>query len=98
VLVKLRTEAELDLVDAAAFYNSRSDGVGDSFLDYMGEQLAGLSESAEVHLQMHGCHRKFVKRFPYTNYYLLHDGIVDIVAILHQRRGQRYVGKRLNDL
>lgn len=93
--IKLRIEAERDLGDAAVFYNSRSDGVGDAYLDYMKAELAALTETAGIHREMHGCHRKLVKRFPYAIYYLVHQDVVDVVAVLHQRRGRQYVKSRL---
>lgn len=96
--VKIRAEAERDLGDAAIYYNSRSNGVGDEFLDTMNEELAALSETADVHREMHGCHRKLVQRFPYAIYYLVHEDIADVVAVLHQRRGAQYLKRRLAGL
>ncbi len=96
--VKIRMEAERDLGDAAVFYNSRSNGVGDAYLDYMNEELAALSETAGTHRKTQGCHRKLVKRFPYAIYYLVQENIVEVVAVLNQRRGPQYVKQRLTDL
>ena len=96
--VKIRMEVERDLGEAAVFYNSRSNGVGDAYLAYMNEELAALSETAGIHREIHGCHRKLVKRFPYAIYYLVHAEVVDVVAVLHQRRGLQYVERRLTDL
>jgi plasmid stabilization system protein ParE len=97
VQIKIRVEAERDLGDAAIYYNSRSDGVGDNYLECMMGELNALLNTAGTHREMHGCFRKLIKRFPYAVYYLVHDDTVDVVAVLHQRRGHQYIRQRLTE-
>lgn len=96
--VRVRIEAERDLEDAAVFYNSRTAGVGDLYLEYMTAELVALASTAGIHRKIHHCHRKLVMRFPYAIYYLFQEDLVEVVAVLHQRRGKFYVDQRLAGL
>lgn len=93
--VKIRFEAQIDLEDSVVFYNSKTPKVGDIFLGYMTEKIAALTNSAGIHKTIHNCHRKILKKFPYAIYYVIHDDIVEVVAVLHQRRGMNFVKSRL---
>lgn len=95
MLVRIRVEAQLDLEDAAAFYNCRTPGVGDAFLEHMNIQFDELLKTAGIHRTVHNCHRKLVTKFPYAIYYLIVDDIAEIVAVFHPRRDSRVFRKRL---
>ena len=64
--VELRTEARIDVVDGAEFYDNVSPGLGERFLDCLREDLALLSSTAGIHELYRGFHRSLAKRFPFA--------------------------------
>ena len=64
--VELRVEARNDLVEASAFYDAQSDGLGDYFIDRLFSDLGKLESEAGIHEIVYGLHRKLSKRFPFA--------------------------------
>jgi plasmid stabilization system protein ParE len=84
--VELRTEARNDIFEAASFYETQREGLGDEFIESVFADLDILEQQAGVHRTINGCHRKLTTRFPYGIYYLVDNPIVDVVAILDCRQ------------
>jgi len=95
MLVKLRDEAIDDLADGAYFYDRKSEGVGDHFLDCLNSDLKVLEDTAGIHETAYGFHRKLAKRFPFAIYYQLAGERVDVVAILDCRLKPETISLRL---
>ena len=93
--VELRDEAREDLVDSAAFYAEQSAGLDDHFLECIRTDLNRLEATAGVHEVYRGFHRSLCKRFPFAIYYLMADGLVDVVAILDCRQNPDFTVSRL---
>lgn len=87
VEVRLRPEAERDLVDAATWYEERRPGLGRQFLD---EARAVLSSISEAPLAYHVVHRSarraLMRRFPFGIFYLVEPDQVVVIGILHGSR------------
>lgn len=88
--VRLRPEAEQDLVDAAVWYEERRQGLGREFLD---EVLTMLSSIAKIPLMYPNVHRNtrraVIHRFPFSVYFRMEDTAIVIVAVLHGSRNPR---------
>ena len=95
MLVVLRDEASQDLLDGAWFYDQRSSGVGDYFLDCLKIDLFNLEETAGIHEIAYGYHRKLAKKFPFAIYYQVADELVDVVAVLDCRFDTKTISSRL---
>ena len=93
--VELRTEARIDLVNGAEFYNNISHRLGERFLDCVREDLALLKSTAGIHELYRGFHRTLVKRFPFAIYYLVKSDVVDVVAVLDCRVAPESTDERL---
>jgi plasmid stabilization system protein ParE len=82
-----RLQAQLDVEDAALWYESQQPGLGLRFLDeldyVMKRIIASPSQFPEVHPRIR---RGLVKRFPYSVYFSASDEQVEVVAVLHQHR------------
>jgi plasmid stabilization system protein ParE len=83
----IRPEAQLDLDEAAFWYDDQKPGLG----ELLTEELAILLERITDHpLQFpqigQDVHRGLLHRFPYAVYFLLADESVVILALLHQHR------------
>lgn len=85
--VRLRPEAERDLLDAASWYEEHQRGLGQQFLD---EALAAFSAIAERPFLYPSVHRNtrrsLIHRFPFGVYYRVEVAVVVVVAIIHGSR------------
>ena len=93
--VRLRPEAERDLLDAASWYEEQQSGLGHQFLD---ESLATFSTIAERPFLYPSVHRNtrraLIHRFPFGVYYRVGGAIVVVVAIMHGSRDPQNWKKR----
>ena len=85
--VRLRPEAELDLADAAFWYEAQQSDLGRQFL---GEALAiftALAESPQLHPVVHRkTRRALLRRFPFGVYYRIETTAIVVVAVMHGSR------------
>jgi hypothetical protein len=64
--IRLRDEAELDLGDAASWYESQIPGLGGEFLDTVLEMLTSIEQSPMSYPVVHrNTHRAVLPRFPF---------------------------------
>ncbi|WP_018175994.1 MULTISPECIES: type II toxin-antitoxin system RelE/ParE family toxin [unclassified Thioalkalivibrio] len=96
-LIELLDAAEEDLARGAAFYTSRSPGLGEYFLDALFSDIDSLLLYAGVHEQHHGFHRLLSRRFPFAIYYRVDDEIIRVYAILDCRQAPGHLATRLSD-
>jgi plasmid stabilization system protein ParE len=76
-----------DLEDAGLFYEAREIGLGERFLDDVDRLLLQIQENpARFPAVGRGVRRGLVKSFPYAIYFLIDDGSIVVVGILHQHR------------
>ena len=89
--LRLRAEAELDLADAALWYEEQRSGLGHQFLD---EVLAAFSMIADTPLTYQVVHRRtrraLVHRFPFGIYYRVETSVIVVVAVMHGSRNPRH--------
>jgi plasmid stabilization system protein ParE len=83
----LRDDAELDVIDAVAWYEGQRPGLGTELLL---ELDAVMERIIEMPFQFPdikgGVRRALLHRFPYSVYFKVADETVDVVAILHHHR------------
>jgi len=93
--VKILDEAEQDLRDGFAFYESQQSGLGDYFLNTLFADIDSLKIYAGIHVKIFGHHRMLSSRFPYAVYYTLCEGTVFVAAVLDCRRNPLRMKTRL---
>jgi len=85
--VILRPEAEADLADARSWYERQQEGLGDEFLECVGEALEKIERMPDSHrIIYHGLRRAQTRRFPFTVYYRVDADELIVVGVLHSRR------------
>lgn len=85
--VRVRPEAELDLVIAARWYEAQRRGLGAEFLDELELLISSLADNALLYAMQFGSIRRvFARRFPYAVFYQVIDEDVVVLSILHARR------------
>lgn len=85
--VRVRPEAELDLLIAASWYEAQRTQLGTEFLEELSVLVASLAENALFYAEvLDGVRRAFAHRFPYAVTYQILDDDVVVLSVLHMRR------------
>lgn len=94
--LKVREEAEVDLLQACEWYDSQQARLGDRLLD----QVETLFDRITAHPEQwaeefRGIRRARIPGFPYIVYFLVEDAVVEVIAVTHGRRHPRAWQSRL---
>ena len=85
--IRLREEAELDLEEAASWYESQRPGLGGDFLDTVLEVLTSIEQSPMTYPIVHrDTHRAVLPKFPFSIFYFVHGSEVSVVSVMHGSR------------
>ena len=69
MIVKISSDAELDVIEGYRFYERQADGLGSYFRDCIVADIESLSSHGGIHQISYGYHRLLAKRFPFAIYY-----------------------------
>lgn len=88
--VRLRPEAERDLMEAASWYEEQQSGLGHRFLDEVLKTFSAIAETPSLYPIAHrDTRRSLIHRFPFGIYYRVEDEVVVVIAIIHASRDPR---------
>lgn len=91
--VRLLPEAREELRASARWYEEKRRGLGADLMAVIDEALARVAEQPEA-CPSWGTDRTYrtqlVRRFPYTIFFRMRDGEVEVVAFAHQKRKPGY--------
>jgi plasmid stabilization system protein ParE len=93
----IRPEAEADLTDAAAWYDSREPGLGLQLLSEVHSGIARALEDPEFFLRVRRSptiRRVLTRRFPYRIFFIERPESIIVFAILHAARHDRVWKRR----
>jgi plasmid stabilization system protein ParE len=94
--VEYHPAALQELIQAAEYYESSVDRLGQRFLDEIESCVTEISESPELWPYiLLNARRRLLNSFPYTIVYLDEMDRTYILAIMHQKRRPGYWKKRL---
>jgi toxin ParE1/3/4 len=98
--VLLHPEAEIELEEAADFYEGRRTGYGELFRAEMDDALAQICNNPTVFSPYKGgpTRRRLLKRFPFGVYFVERAHAIYVVAVVNQRRRPDYWIDRLNEV
>lgn len=88
----IRPEAEADLTDAAAWYDSREPGLGLELLSEVHSGIARAIVSPESFSRVRRnptIRRVLTRRFPYRIFFIVRPDAIVVFAILHAARHDR---------
>lgn len=93
--VQVRPEAEVDIIEAAAWYENRSEGLGKRFVEEVLAVLDALASNPLVSCRRHPTKNirwRYPEHFPFRVIYetLVDDNTVVVAAILHAARHERH--------
>lgn len=93
--------ADVELIEAARWYESEQSGLGDDFLDAADDAVRSILDWPQIAPVFPGWNREpvmrtqSIKSFPYRVLYFLTDDELTIVAYAHNRRKPGYWKDRL---
>jgi hypothetical protein len=93
--VDILKSARLDLIEGYYFYERQRAGLGDYFLESLGEDIESLAEYAGIHEVVLGYHQTISEAFPYVIYYRVRDDRVIVHAVIDGRRDPDWIAQRL---
>jgi plasmid stabilization system protein ParE len=89
-------EAEDDIADAYAWYESRRAGLGEEFLSCVDACIDAILRTPQMYALVHENYRRgLVRRFPYAIFYEYTGHTVTIYCIFHTSRDPRKWRQRL---
>ncbi|MCJ7615596.1 MAG: type II toxin-antitoxin system RelE/ParE family toxin [Desulfobacterales bacterium] len=88
-------EAESEVDEVARYYESRSFGLGASFLDTIEKAIEEiLARPTAYQLVSKDVRRKLLGRFPYSFLYVIEEDVIRVIAVAHQKRRPKYWSNR----
>lgn len=98
--VTSRPEAENDIIEIAAWYDNRGDGLGDRFVEEVLEVLDELKINPLLHCRRHprkNIRWRYPKSFPYRIIYkvIQREKTVVVAAVLHAARHDKEWKRRI---
>jgi plasmid stabilization system protein ParE len=92
--VVLTRNARVDIADAADFYESKREGLGDEFLNRVDTALESIGSNPLAYRKVSGENRRVnVEQFPYALFFKI-EGHAIVVACLHAARNPALVKER----
>lgn len=89
--VRFLRPAELEMLDAARYYELQAPGLGDDFLDKIGSAIQDIAEHPERWpIIRFNIRRRLVHRFPYAILYRVEPDEIIIQATMHLHRHPDY--------
>ena len=96
--VTFHPEADAEITEAARYYETRSAGLGFSFLIELDASIEQVTANPEAFLLVsHEVRRKPLRRFPYSLLYVIESDRIRVVAAAHNKRRPDYWRSRILD-
>ena len=82
-----RSQAELEIAEAADWYEARERGLGSEFRRTVEACVASIQRNPHMHPKAYGIYRRAsLRRFPYGIFYAVTNAEIVIVSCYHARR------------
>ena len=88
--VAFRAAARREMVEAAAWYETRKAGLGAEFIEEVRRCVAGAAERPELYAVVHrDVRRAATRRFPFSIFYRCRADRIVVLAVFHSSRDPR---------
>jgi plasmid stabilization system protein ParE len=85
--LRIRCEAEIDIADAAAWYEEQRSGLGHEFLDEISQCMSRIAEQPEMNPVLYrSTRRALTRRFPFGVFYCIEEEYIVVLAVMHGSR------------
>jgi len=93
--LKLKPLAEIEITEAAIWYNFQRDGLGEEFLLALEAKFNEIKRNPyQFKIIYKNVRRAFPNRFPYGIFFITEETIIYILAIVHTSRNPKIWKKR----
>jgi len=93
--IHIRPDAEIDIEEAAIWYEKQREGLGNEFLDEVQATLDIIEENPYLYAVVHrNTHRALIHRFPFGIFYRIEHNLLIVIAVLHGSRHPKRWQKR----
>ena len=83
----VRPEAQINIRNAAVWYEQRETGLGQRFMGEIRQSLESISKTPlRFPIIENGVRRLLLRRFPYAIYFLWKNDAAIVIAVLHQHQ------------
>ena len=94
--IVVRPEARSDVTEACEWYDGKSSGLGQRFLDELDRMFQRIQSHPLLYEEaMKNVRRARLRRFPYVIYYRVLAERIEVLAVLHGRRDPRVWQRRM---
>ncbi len=91
----IRPEAELDIKEAASWYQMQQSGLGDKFLDKVSAAIQKMIKAPFSYPVIYqNVRRILLNKFPFGIYYFIDNDSIIIIAVMHGSRNPNHWKKR----
>jgi len=89
--IRFLRPAEMEMLDAAQYYEMQASGLGSAFLDQIDKAIQDIREHPERWpILKHNIRRRLIPRFPYALLYRVDPDEIIIQATMHLHRRTDY--------
>lgn len=97
-VLRFQPEVDADVQSGCAWYEGKSQGLGDEFLRVFYASCQELTRNPRLYPLVHrNFHRCLLRRFPYAIYFTIEKEIVIVFGLFHCARDPRRLHKELKD-
>ena len=94
--VTFHGEARVEFLAAVRRYNAEETGLGSKFIQAVADSIQRIRDYPASYVQILANFRRAgVRKFPYGLVYMVYDGGVKIVAVMHNRQRPDYFTERI---
>ncbi|PKN24310.1 MAG: addiction module toxin RelE [Deltaproteobacteria bacterium HGW-Deltaproteobacteria-21] len=91
----IRPEAEADIVEAFAWYEARTSGLGSEFLLVLDAAFNSILRTPNLYPQVHKrVRRALTRRFPFAVFFLAEKKRIVVISVFHVKRNPQVWKKR----
>jgi len=89
--IKFHSEARIELIETAKYYENQEIGLGNNFIDEIENTIKVISQQPFAGKKISDGERRFlVSRFPYGIIYSVENNLIIIYAIMNLKRKPEY--------
>lgn len=93
--IYIRPEAEIDIEEAALWYEKQSKGLGEEFLDEIHAAGAIIAVNPKIYQPIYkNIRRAVIRRFPFGIFYHVEEDAIVVFAVMHGSRHPKNWKKR----
>ncbi len=90
--------AKIDVIQISEWYELRTPGTGERFLNALDEKFEAICNNPEIHrvVTESGIRKSKLEQWPYQVFFACGAALIEVLAIIHTSRNPGYISERIN--